>query len=248
MTRYEPDITALAAGPLDRPAQNTFQITPKCAALVVVDLQYGTLSIDGGYSRIYSDIGLRPIVDSFITTAHETMLPKVCALQKAFRGAGAPVIFMTVGSIIGDLSDMPTRFRRAAAFWKEKGLTAPWGKVGTRDMEVVAEVAPLPGELVIPKPGASGFSSSPLERVLRARGIRELVFCGVATSYCVESNVREACDRGFDCILVEDACMDPIPPRHERSIEACRDFGRVEKTATVISELMKAGAAAPPVA
>jgi len=155
------------------------------------------------------------------------------------------VIFLTVGSSVGDLSDMPPRFRRAAAYCAEHGLPAPWAGLGTREITILDEVKPLPGEAVVVKTGASGFTGSPLDRVLRSRGIRELVFCGVATTYCVESTLRDAADRGFDCVLVEDASYDLNDDAHQRGVESCRYFARVDQTDAVIVELSANSGAQP---
>lgn len=226
-----------------RQAMHDFRIRPASSALVVVDLQYGSAGPDHGYANIYRSIGYEEVLGGYLRRVSGVVVPAVQRLQAAFRGAGAPVIFLTVGTIVGDLSDMPPRFRRAAAHWTSLGLQPPYARVGTREMTVLDEIAPLPGEPVIVKTGASGFTASPLERLLWNLKVRELVFCGVATAYCVESTLRDAADRGFDVVVVEDGCADVTPEIHDRGLRGCGAFGRVATSHEVVRELTGAGAA-----
>lgn len=221
----------------DRARLDAFRIDPASAALLVVDLQHGSIDVELGYSNIFRYLGNERLLEVRNAHIHGTTIPNVQRLQAGFRAAGAPVIFLTVGSAVGDLSDMPPRFRRAAAYCAEHGLPAPWSRPGTREMTILEQIAPRPGEPVLVKTGASGFTGSPLERVLGNRGIRVLVLCGVSTTYCVESTLRDGADRGYDCVLVEDACADMTAEFHRRGIESCRYFARVESTSTVVGEL-----------
>jgi nicotinamidase-related amidase len=222
---------------------NDFRVDAATTALLVIDLQQGSVSPDLGYSNVFRFMGFGPMVEARNAHIFGIQLPKVQQLQAAFRMAGGPVVFLTVGSVVGDLSDMPPRFRRVAAYCKEHGLPLPWSWPGSRETAILEQVAPLPGEAVIVKTGASGFTGSPLDAVLRSRGVRKLVFCGVATSFCVESTLRDASDRGFDCVLVEDACADMNVEFHRRGVESCRYFARVESTDVILLEL-NAGAGA----
>jgi biuret amidohydrolase len=219
-----------------RARMNDFRVSPRSTGLIVVDMQYGSAGTDHGFANAFRAIGRGDVVDGFLERVHGTVVPAIRSLQAAFRAAGAPVVFLTFGSIVGDMSDMSPRFRRAQQYWSENGL-ALYARHGTREMTVLDEIAPLPGEPVIPKTAASGFTASPLERVLWNLKLRELVFCGVTTQYCVESTFRDAADRGFDCVLVEDACADITADLHERGVQSCSAFGRVEPAALVVAEL-----------
>lgn len=228
-----------------RRRQNDFRLTPDATALLLVDLQYGSASPDHGFNAIYRQIGFGDVVDGYVARMRGVVIPTVQRLQAAFREAGAPVIFLTVGTLTGDHSDLTPRFRRAVAYWQEQGIEPPYAKLGTREMQVLDEIAPLPGEAVIAKTGASGFTASPLERVLFNAGIRRLVIGGVATNYCVQSTLRDAADRGYDCVLVEDACADVTDAAHDVGIRASAPFCRVEVAATVITELRAAASGGP---
>lgn len=235
----DPAVRADAREPLFayRQAMHDFRIDPKTSALVIVDLQYGSAGPDHGYAKAYRAIGYGELLDEYLARIRDVVVPSVRRLQDAFRLAGAPVIFLTVGTIVGDLSDMPPRFGRAAAHWRDLGIEPPYARVGSREMDVLDEIAPQPGEPWIVKTGASGFTASPLERVLWNRGVREIAFCGVATAYCVESTLRDAADRGFDVVLVEDGCADVLAETHARGVKNCSAFGRVASADELVLEL-----------
>ncbi len=220
-----------------RRAQHAFTLNPSTSALVIVDLQYGSAHPDYGYGKLYRAIGRGEMVAAKAIRMREVVIPSVQRLQKAFRAVGAPVIFLTIGTIVGDLSDLPPRFRRAADHWRSLGLQPPYAKLGSREMDVLDEIKPLPGEAWIVKTGASGFTASPLERILWNKNIREIAFCGVATSGCVESTLRDASDRGFDVVLVEDACADAWPGAHDRGIKNCEGYGRVASADDLVAEI-----------
>ncbi|HET9879815.1 MAG TPA: isochorismatase family cysteine hydrolase [Candidatus Limnocylindria bacterium] len=220
-----------------RRRQNDFRLAPDASALLLVDLQYGSASPDHGFNAIYRDIGFGDVVDGYVSRLRDTVIPAVQRLQAAFRAAGAPVVFLTVGTLTGDYGDLTPRFRRAVTYWREQGLEPPYARLGTREMQVLDEIAPLPGEPVVPKTGASGFTASPLERVLFGAGVRQLVIGGVATNYCVASTLRDAADRGYDCVLVTDACADVTDAAHDIGIRSSAPFCRVETADAVIAEL-----------
>jgi len=221
-----------------RDAMHSFKIRPATSALVLIDLQYGSASADHGFGKIYRQLGYNDVLETYIERVNTVVVPAVQRLQHAFRDAGAPVVFLTLGTVTGDLTDMPPRFKRAVDHWEAMGLEGPYARLGTRDIAVLDPIAPLDGEPVIVKTSASGFTSSPLERVLFNLGVKEIAFCGVATAYCVESTLRDAADRGFDVLLVEDGCADSTPEFHERGVKGCGAFGRVASADEVITELV----------
>ncbi|MCV0377408.1 isochorismatase family cysteine hydrolase [Microbacterium sp.] len=228
-----------------REHQNGFELDADSTALVLVDLQYGSAADGYGFNRVYRELGYGDTVDRYLERVQRTVIPNVQLLQRAFRDAGAPVIFLTVGTITGDFSDMTPRFRRAVAFWEARGMEPPYARFGTREMDVLDEIAPVAGEPVIPKTGASGFTASPLERVLFNVGARSLVFGGVATNYCVQSTLRDAADRGFDCVLAEDACADATPAIHQVGIDSVSPFCRVASAAAIVDDITRPTSGSP---
>lgn len=228
-----------------REHQNTFELAADSTALVLVDLQYGSAADGYGFNRVYRELGYGDTVDRYLERLKHTVIPNVQLLQRAFRDVGAPVIFLTVGTVTGDFSDMTPRFRRAVAFWEARGMEPPYARFGTREMEVLDEIAPVAGEPVIPKTGASGFTASPLERVLFNVGARSLVLGGVATNYCVQSTLRDASDRGFDCVLAEDACADATPAIHQVGIDSVSPFCRVASAAVIVDDITRPASGPP---
>jgi nicotinamidase-related amidase len=137
---------------------------------------------------------------------------------------------MTVGSEMPDYSDiMPHKvsFRKLLN-----------NRVGEREHEILDEVRPFPGEMIINKTTTGAFNSSPIDSVLRAMGIEYCVFAGVSTDMCVEGTVRDAADRGYRVVLIEDGCAANRQEYHDASISAIqRSYGRVCTTDQVIREL-----------
>ncbi|HEX6947125.1 MAG TPA: cysteine hydrolase family protein [Acidimicrobiia bacterium] len=220
-----------------RKAMLDFKFDAAKSALLIVDLQYGSAHRDLGYSAAYAALGFTEVVDAYMDRLHNIVLPNVRRLQESFRAVGAPVIFFTVGTVTGDFSDMPPRFKRGLDFWESKGVKDPYSRLGTREITVLDEIAPQPGELVFTKTTASAFTSTPIDTELRSRGIEMLAICGVSTNYCVESTLRDASDFGYDVALVEDASADSNRDSHDRGVRGCGAFGRVLTTEEVIAEI-----------
>src|SRR5205823_10857093 len=116
---------------------------------------------------------------------------------------------------------------------------------GRREHEILDQLAPAPGEPVINKTTMSAFHSSGFERLVRTWGVEQLAFAGVSTNSCVEGTARDAADRGFRCLLVEDGCGAASQRLHDA---ACENFqrllGRVAASAVVVAELDAARSAA----
>lgn len=209
------------------------------SALLIVDLQNGTTRSDRGLMGALRQAGHAADMDAYVSRVRTVVLPNVLRMQRTFREEQAAVVFLVVGTITGDFSDMTTQTRRAARYWEGLGIGVPYAKNGTQDIQVPDEIAPLAGEPVIVKTTNSAFTSSSLERILASRGIRELAVCGVGTNACVQITLLDAVDRGLDCVLVEDACAALTTELHEAAIATMSSFCRVESASTVIAELCK---------
>jgi nicotinamidase-related amidase len=136
-------------------------------------------------------------------------IPGVKRVLAAARAADMFIIH-TRQAYRPDLADLPPH-----KAWRGKwsgggvGTTGPLGRVlvrGEPGSEIIEDVAPLPGEIIVDKSANGSFTSTDLEIILRSRGIRHLIVCGITTDCCVHCTIREANDRGFQCLMVEDAC------------------------------------------
>ncbi|MGH2713905.1 MAG: cysteine hydrolase family protein [Thermoleophilaceae bacterium] len=223
-----------------RRAMNDFTLDRERSALLVVDLQNGSCDPSCGWFPAYTAIGYGEVMAAYRARVEGRVLPNVRRLQDAFRSVRADVLFLTVGTITGDLSDMPDRFQRSYRYWEARGVRPPYAKAGTREMAVMDAVAPGPGEPVIQKTGYSGFTGTTLERVLFNKAVRQIVFCGVATDACVEATLRDAVDRGFDCVAVEDACAAATDESHQRGMQSMAAFARIATADEVMKELLGA--------
>jgi nicotinamidase-related amidase len=215
-----------------------FQLSPQHTALVVVDLQYASGSRSHGLGRRLEDAGRAVEGDYRFTRIETTVVPNVQRLLTAARETGTRVVYLTVGSELPDYSDLP-RHMRGLAEWV--GNTA-----GRREHEILDEVKPRTGELVLNKTTTSGFNSAPLDHALRAFGLRSVVIVGISTNSCVETTARDAADLGYETLVVEDACGAARQEYHDATlISLRRQFGRVATTDEVIAELFAAPAAGP---
>jgi biuret amidohydrolase len=207
-----------------------FRLDPARVALVVVDMQYASASRHEGLGRLLKDQGREGQGTARFDRIESVLVPTIQRLLGAFRDRGLRVVYLTVGSELPDYSDLPAHMRPMA---EAVGNTR-----GRREHEILDALAPRPEEPVLNKTTMSAFHSSGFERLLRAWGVEQLVFTGVSTNSCVEGTARDAADRGFRCLLVEDGCGAASPALHAA---ACHNFqrllGRVDGSAAVLAEL-----------
>lgn len=207
-----------------------FALDPAKAALVVVDMQYASGSRDHGLGRVLKARGQETLGAWRFDRIERTVIPTIQRLLALFRARGLRIVYLTVGSELPDYSDLPPHMRALA---EGIGNTR-----GAREHEILDAVAPRPGEAVLNKTTMSAFNSSGFERLLRSWGVEQLVFTGISTNSCVEGTARDAADRGFQCVLVEDGCGAASQALHDA---ACANFarllGRVASSAQVQGEL-----------
>ncbi|AFK53029.1 cysteine hydrolase family protein [Tistrella mobilis] len=171
-------------------------------ALIVIDMQRDFLEPGGFGASLGNDVArVRP---SIAPTRR---------LLDGFRAAGLPV-FHTRECHLPDLSDCPPAKHGRGPGPLRIGDPGPMGRIlirGEPGADIIPELAPLPGEVVIDKPGKGAFHATSLGDELARRGISHLVFAGVTTEVCVQTTMREANDRGFDCLLATDATDSYFP-------------------------------------
>jgi nicotinamidase-related amidase len=165
-------------------------------ALVIIDMQRDFLEPGGFGAALGNDV-----------TKLQAIVPTVQTLLTTCRRLGMTVIH-TLECHQPDLSDCPPAKRARGKGALTIGDRGPMGRIliqGEPGNAIIPALTPQPGEIVIHKPGKGAFYNTPLPQELEQRAITHLLFTGVTTEVCVQTTMREACDRGYECLLIEDA-------------------------------------------
>jgi biuret amidohydrolase len=203
-------------------------------ALVVVDMQrYFTEP-----SHPFMDVidALSPNATSgYLKRVRDTVIPNIARLLARCRDAGSLVIFTGIGSETGDGGDLPGRLRGFDELGTGVIGRRIWPRVTDASWEIDDAVAPRPGELVVNKRSAGAFATTHLEDHLRRHAIDAVVVTGVVTDVCVSTTAREAADRGFDVVVVSDACTTLSEQLHQANLESLKVFGAARTTDDVLA-------------
>jgi biuret amidohydrolase len=179
-----------------------FAFIPSAAALVIIDMQRDFLEPGGFGAALGNDVArLR------------TAIEPTGRVLRACREAGVMVVHTREGHR-PDLADLAPAKKARGNLAVGIGDAGPMGRIlvrGEEGHDIIPELAPAPGEPVVDKPGKGAFYATDLEAMLRSRGIAQLLVCGVTTEVCVNTTVREANDRGFDCLVLEDCTGSYFP-------------------------------------
>lgn len=196
-------------------------------ALLVIDMQYADASMEHGIMAHRRQVGQLAGLDYFAERLG-VIVPNIQRLQAACRGAGVEVIFTRIQSMSASGRD------RGGAHRDLKIACPP----GSKDAEILAEIAPLHDELVFSKTAGSSFNGTTLHYVLGNMGIKNLVLVGVMTSGCVESAARDAKDLGYGVIVVEDACATWSEEMQRASVRVLGEvFAKIKTTAEVLAAI-----------
>jgi nicotinamidase-related amidase len=187
-------------------------------ALVVIDMQRDFLEEGGFGAALGNDVHrLRVIV------------PTLERLLTAWRGAGLMIVHTQEGHA-PDLSDCPRAKRLRGKPGLRIGDEGPMGRIlvlGEPGNDFVPELKPQPGEMVLTKPGKGAFCATGLDALLKKRSITHLLITGVTTEVCVQTTMREANDRGYECLLVEDATESYFPEFKAATLAMVRAQGGI---------------------
>ena len=207
-----------------------FRLRPATTALLVIDMQNATGSLEHGLARKLRAEGRLDEAGYRFARISDLVIPNSRRLLATFREQGAPVIYITYGGERSDCSDVARHIRAFVI------ATRNWA--GNPEHEIVDALRPQPDEPVLNKTTMGAFGSTGLDARLRALGVREVVCVGVSTNNCVGMTAMEAADQGYGVVLVSDAtgtCSDRMQAAFEELFG--RLWGRVLTTDEVLAEL-----------
>jgi len=201
-------------------------------ALVIIDMQRDFLEHGGFGETLGNDV----------TRLHAAVGPCRAVLDAA-RRKGLMVVHTREGHL-PDLSDAPPAKLERGAPSLRIGAPGPMGRIlirGEPGHDIIPDLYPVDGEVVIDKPGKGAFYATGLEPLLRERGIENLLVCGVTTEVCVNTTVREANDRGYRCVVISDCCASYFPEFHQMGLAMIKAqggiFGWVSASQPVLAAL-----------
>jgi nicotinamidase-related amidase len=219
----------------DAVAEHTlhFDLDPRTTSLAIIDMQYASACRTTGFGRWLTAAGREQEGEYRFDRIERLVVPNIARLLACFREHDLPRVFIRLGAQLEACNDLIPHLRE---------LETAFGNVlGRREYEFLDEIAPRPNEPIVEKLSASAFTSSNIDSLLRNLGVKSIVFTGVSTSQCVDLTARDAADRGYRSLIVEDAVAEDRPHYHEWTLEQFqRLFGRVATTDELLAELAAA--------
>jgi len=208
-----------------------FEFVPSRCALLIIDMQRDFLERSGFGEMLGNDV----------SQLRRTIEPNRKLLH-AWRSAGLQVMHTREGHR-PDLADLPPAKRKRGRGASTIGDPGPMGRIlvrGEAGHDIIPELYPLPGEPVIDKPGKGAFFATDLHAILQNRGIDRLIVTGVTTEVCVNTTVREANDRGYDCLVLEDCVGSYFPEFQEMGLKMIKAQGGIFGWVSISDKLLAA--------
>lgn len=189
-------------------------VDPRHTALVVVDMQRDFCLPGGAFDRLGIDISMYP-----------PMIPRLAHLIEGARAAGVPVIFIQMTVLPNRASESPAQIRFNLRLHLASGVPEPLSYTpdGSRGQEIIPELAPLEGDLVVKKYRSSGFWGTNLDLLLRSNGVKSIVVTGCTTEGCVESTARDALFNDYYVVVAEDCVASDDREQHDASMLLMRN-------------------------
>ena len=207
-------------------------LRPENTALIIIDMQTDFCGVGGYVDKMGYDLSLT-----------RAPIEPIKRLLAAMRAKGYHIIHTREGHR-PDLTDLPAN-KRGARARSAPGSAIPvpaaacWCAASPAGRSF-PDLAPLPGEPIIDKPGKGSFCATDLELMLRLRGIENIVLTGITTDVCVHTTMREANDRGFECVLIEDCCAATDKSNHDHALKMIKMQGGVFGAVASSTELIGA--------